>query len=320
MRSIAARVAPSWVHSAYWRWNTLRSRWPKELQPYIQSTLERVSGSTAIVTEYPARPRARWGWGFPPHPELALLLAESAGSYRQLVGRFEALLPTLRRIPSAHEDSGCGFWDNPYFENLDGVALYVLVAERRPATFVEIGSGFSTRMARRAITDAGLKTRLVSIDPHPRVDVEGLCDEVHRVPMQDAPLGLFDALQGNDIVLVDGTHVVHMSSDATIVFTEVLPRLTDGVLVGMDDIFLPWDYPPEWIDRWYSEQYLLAVSLLSGDPTWRAVFASWWASHEASFAPALATLEKGLRLTKPIVGKSWWMERTVKGRHALAAG
>jgi hypothetical protein len=35
--------------------------------------------------------------------------------------------------------------------------------------------------------------------------------------------------------------------------------------VHVHDIFLPWDYPPHWVDRWYSEQYLLAAWLLAGD-------------------------------------------------------
>ena len=30
-------------------------------------------------------------------------------------------------------------------------------------------------------------------------------------------------------------------------------------------MFLPWDYPPYWADRWYSEQYLLASWLLAGE-------------------------------------------------------
>ena len=32
----------------------------------------------------------------------------------------------------------------------------------------------------------------------------------------------------------------------------------------MHDIFLPEDYPPQWADRYYSEQYLLAAWLLGG--------------------------------------------------------
>ncbi len=33
---------------------------------------------------------------------------------------------------------------------------------------------------------------------------------------------------------------------------------------AVHDIFLPDDYPPEWADRYYSEQYLLAAWLLGG--------------------------------------------------------
>ena len=36
------------------------------------------------------------------------------------------------------------------------------------------------------------------------------------------------------------------------------------MLVGIHDIFLPEDYPPQWADRYYSEQYLLAAWLLGG--------------------------------------------------------
>ena len=46
--------------------------------------------------------------------------------------------------------------------------------------------------------------------------------------------------------------------------TEVIPSLPAGVLVGIHDIFLPEDYPPQWADRYYSEQYLLAAWLLGG--------------------------------------------------------
>jgi hypothetical protein len=47
--------------------------------------------------------------------------------------------------------------------------------------------------------------------------------------------------------------------------TEIVPRLAPRVLVGVHDIFLPWDYPPEWAPRYYSEQYLLACYLLGGN-------------------------------------------------------
>jgi hypothetical protein len=47
---------------------------------------------------------------------------------------------------------------------------------------------------------------------------------------------------------------------------DILPRLKKGVLVEFHDICLPYDYPEEWINRYYSEQYGLACyRLAEGD-------------------------------------------------------
>ncbi len=35
-------------------------------------------------------------------------------------------------------------------------------------------------------------------------------------------------------------------------------------MYGIHDIFLPNDYPTEWNNRFYSEQYLLMMYLLGG--------------------------------------------------------
>ena len=54
------------------------------------------------------------------------------------------------------------------------------------------------------------------------------------------------------------------NSDVTVSFLQILPKLKPGILLGFHDIFLPNDYPVEWADRYYSEQYLLAAYLLGG--------------------------------------------------------
>ena len=56
-----------------------------------------------------------------------------------------------------------------------------------------------------------------------------------------------------------------MGSDSH--FLEILPRLKSGVFVYIDDIYLPYDYPPIWRNRYYSEQYLLATVLLYACPS-----------------------------------------------------
>ncbi len=84
-----------------------------------------------------------------------------------------------------------------------------------------------------------------------------------RRPLEDLEPGVAEGLQANDILMIDSSHRCLQNSDVTVLFLEVLPRLRPGVLVYIDDIYLPLDYPPEWHEHWYSEQYLLGVLLLA---------------------------------------------------------
>ena len=40
---------------------------------------------------------------------------------------------------------------------------------------MQIGSGNSTKIARKAINDQKLKTKITSIDPHPRIEIDLIC-------------------------------------------------------------------------------------------------------------------------------------------------
>lgn len=217
-----------------------------------------------VTLDYPVTPVARHGWGRPPHPQLAALLDAGRDRCRETLESFLEYGDGLAAIPVEWVSDTDPFWNNHWFQGLDIVALYSFVARRAAGTCLEIGSGYSTRVARRAIRDHGLATRLVSVDPEPRASVRAIVDEHVASALEDVELTIFDALQPGDIVLFDGSHRVFTNSDVTVLFTEVLPRLAPGVLVQVHDIFVPWDYRPDWSDRWYSEQYLLAGWLLAG--------------------------------------------------------
>jgi hypothetical protein len=113
-------------------------------------------------------------------------------------------------------------------------------------------------------------------------EIDALCDEVVREGLERAPLEMFDALDANDILMCDGSHRCLQNSDVTVLFLEVLPRLKPGVLVYIDDIYLPYDYPPDWQERYYSEQYLLATLLL-GDRgrRWEVNFPGYFTTLDA---------------------------------------
>ena len=53
---------------------------------------------------------------------------------------------------------------------------------------------------------------------------------------------------------------------------------------------LPEDYPPEWLDRFYSEQYLLAAYLLAGGDRFSVELPNHFVSTDAELAAILAPL------------------------------
>jgi len=82
--------------------------------------------------------------------------------------------------------------------------------------------------------------------------------------VQDIPLSEFKKLSENDILFIDSSHVLKIGSDVQYLYLEVLPRLNKGVIVHAHDIFLPAEYPKEWVLKNYifwNEQYLLQAFL-----------------------------------------------------------
>jgi hypothetical protein len=214
-----------------------------------------------------------------------------------------------QRIPRRQTAPSEPCWENDYWGSLDALMQCAALRRRNPARYVEIGSGFSTLFARRAVTDFELRTKIVSIDPHPRTDVVDGCDEVIRAPLEAAGLEVFQRLEPGDVVLFDGSHVALMGTDTTFFHLEVVPRLAPGVLVGVDDIFLPWDYPPTWEGRIYGEQYLVAAYLLGGGAGWDIRFPGWWLVEHSPLAPAFASLWPVVENRFGRRAGSFWFER-----------
>jgi len=150
---------------------------------------------------------------------------------------------------------------------------------------------------------------IISIDPHPRREIDAICDRVLRQPFECADLDIFDGVQEGDIVFLDGTHHVFMNSDVVAFFLDVLPELPSGVLVGIHDIHLPDDYRPEHAERYCSEQYMLAAYLL-GEPSWmRPVLPCWYVSHHPELGGlARSLIPQSLVQARPLAhGLIFWL-------------
>jgi len=222
-------------------------------------------GSHPIYLDYPVSPSSRYGWGRPLHCRLTALLEQNRDGYAALVESMAECNAGLRAIPVRPAGAGVPYWKNGYLQDLDAAMAYALPKLFASRRYVEVGSGNSTKFVRQSVTDHALDLSIVSIDPSPRTEVDAICDTVERVGLEEAPLEIFQALEANDVLFIDGSHRCFQNSDVTVVFMEVLPHLKPGVIVYFDDIFLPADYPPEWAGRHYSEQYLLAVLLLADE-------------------------------------------------------
>ncbi len=258
----------------------------------LRSTAQQVSPETVVLLDYPINPRRRWVEDNP-HQCLYNIINQNRSSYKAAMQAFLPLSQYFLTIPARRTASSLPTepcWINSWIPALDGVALYGHIVIHKPQIYMEVGSGNSTMFARKAIADHNLGTRIVSIDPCPRAEVAEICDEAIRKPVEEVDLQVFDRLEKNDILLIDNSHRVFMNSDATTMFLDVIPRLKPGVLVAIHDITLPYDYPTEWVNRFYSEQYLLAAYILAKGHLFDIVFPGMFISRDKELRSILAPL------------------------------
>ena len=274
------------------------------------------AGQQGILLDYPVDPEPRYGYAKPPHAELHRILRKDLVRYYENLDR---LLPYCRQLASVPAESDpqnptAPFWGNTYLSVLDAMSIYCFIAERRPATYLEVGSGNSTLFARRAIQDQQLATSIVSIDPCPRVEIEQVCQPT-RAPLEDVDLSVIDQLGEGDVLFVDNSHRSFMNSDVTVFFLDVLPRLRPGVLVGLHDIYLPYDYPAEWKRRYYSEQYLLAAFLLAEGDGIEVELPLSFAVHEQALGQSLDRLLEAVDANPANkFGSVFWFSISPSGR------
>lgn len=249
----------------------------------------RLARQVFIQLDYPpsAADMPRYGYGRASNRRLHALIAARQNTYHEALTTIAGFAEDLRRIEARARDPREPSWVNDWIPGLDSAAIYGFLRARSPRLFLEIDSGNSTLFAGRARRDGQLDTAIVSIDPLPRVSIEGIADEIVRQPLESVDLTLFKRLAPRDVLFLDGSHRAFMNSDVAAFFLDILPELPKGVLVGIHDIFLPDDYPPEIAYRYYSEQYILASYLLGADGNVEIVLPASFISRSNEFADAV---------------------------------
>lgn len=199
-----------------------------------------------------------------------------------MIEQWNEFLPFFAEIPFRAEASpGLRYhFDNQSFEQGDGSVLYAMLRARRPKQIIEIGCGWSSACMLDTI-DRYLDARckLTFIEPYPEL-LKKLCGDsisdrsLIEAPVQDAPLEIFEALEQNDILFIDSTHVLRTGSDVCFELFEILPRLKAGVIVHFHDTFWPFEYPRNWVvdeNRSWNELYALRAYLTKSQD-WRILF------------------------------------------------
>ncbi|HXW72467.1 MAG TPA: class I SAM-dependent methyltransferase [Methylocella sp.] len=265
-----------------------------------------------LELDYACQPRVRTWSAERGNDFCQRIIATGEKRYQEVFEACLAHIDYFAAIPSDEPiDERCPWWKNPWFPSLDAICLTALIIRLNPNRYVEIGSGNSTKFVRRVISTYHLRTKIVSIDPHPRAVVDDLCDEVIRRNLEDCDISFFSELGAEDLLFVDDSHRSFQNSDVTVFFTEVVPSLRSGCHYGIHDIFLPNDYPQEWLSRYYNEQYLLMSYLLGGAANDEIVMPVHYAQQTPHLLSILEPILRHPALDGAVpVGGSFWMKKS----------
>ncbi|MBX2889960.1 MAG: class I SAM-dependent methyltransferase [Saprospiraceae bacterium] len=265
-----------------------------------------------LFLEYRVAFKPRYGHGRPPHRELYEIIQANRAEYvenlRAMLS-FKENLQTIKPMAQENNPDNPG-WNNGFLPGLDIAGIYTMLAKYRPARYVEVGSGNSTKVAFKAKKEQNLPTEIISIDPFPRAEIDHLANSIIRQPFENVDFAPFLAeFKAGDILFIDNSHRILPNSDAMVFFLEVLPRLPLGVLVHIHDIYLPYDYPQFMCDRFYSEQYGLAMFLLANPKRYKTILPNYFISEDETLSDMVKPLWEHPNL-KDVErhGGSYWIE------------
>lgn len=238
------------------------------------------------------------------------LLSDLVSKYQ---GEFNSFLTTFSHKMEPYEF----YLENNMFGPIDAEILYSIIRDFKPKQIIEIGSGYSTYLSGKAILKNKeeynrYESYLIAIEPYPNDILKNGFPGLSRLiieKIQNIPLLEFRKLMENDILFIDSSHVLKINGDVQYIYLEILPRLNKGVIVHCHDIFLPTEYPKEWIlkdYRFWNEQYVLQAFLNFNDS-----FEVLWASNYMNLkhSDKLAKAFNSYQSVNKMPG-SFWMRKT----------
>jgi hypothetical protein len=153
------------------------------------------------------------------------------------------------------------------------------------------------------------------VEPYPASFIAGQLPRLGQllaVHVQEVPLDRFLALGAGDVLFIDSPHVIKTGNDVRYLYHEVIPRLAPGVVVHIHDIFLPHDYPQQWVlEGWVWNEQQLLQSFAAFNPAFEVLVANHWLAQ--SQAQVLEASIPGYAGDPAPWGCSLWMRRVTRG-------
>ena len=182
---------------------------------------------------------------------------------------------------------------------LDAAVYYGILRCHQPKHIIEIGSGFTTRLAMDT-SDVRFQepVEITCIEPYPETLLAGISQQpypnltLEKTFVQSVDLAVLDRLRKDDILFIDSSHVIRAGGDVPFELIDILPRLASGVLIHIHDIFYPFTYPQEWLNqgRPYGEAYAVRAFLSHNDAYEILFFTNMMAQDDAPEARRLCAL------------------------------
>jgi len=230
----------------------------------------------------------------------------------EILNQLDLSFPSVPADSSNHSfPSTNSFTGHPNFCAADADLYFLMIRNFQPKQIIEVGSGFSTSVALKGLEDGSTMVhdaRMICIEPFEMPFLEqtkGI--RLIRKPVEQVGIDLFESLGPNDILFIDSSHIIRPGNDLLFLMFEVLPRLKSGVIIHFHDIFSPYHYPQDWLEkkmRFWNEQYLLEA-FLCNNKNFKVLF-----SLHALAKKAPEQLRKTLRHFSPEQGpSSFWIQR-----------
>ena len=205
------------------------------------------------------------------------------------------------------------YFNNSLFCHSDAYWLYSMIREFRPRQIIEVGSGFSSAVmldTNELFLDNSIK--FTFIEPYPdrllsilRSSDQNTCN-IHKDIVQNISTEIFAELQAGDFLFIDSSHVVKIGSDVLHLIKNVLPALKPGVIIHFHDIFYPFEYPKNWLERGvaWNECYFLNAFLQYNTAFAIKLFGNYLGKEHQKM------LHKHTPVCMKNIGGSLWLEKS----------